>query len=397
MFATELLALAVIIIAVLFRRRSFPADRPVRSVMRASFALLVVTALSAFFSGDAGGWIPVVWLLLGCLLVWSVSVSFRLPVRSAAVALSAGGSLQSALALFQFAVQRVTADKWLGVAEHLPYASGTSVVETVGGRWLRAYGTLPHPNMLGTYLAIAALASLFLFLSVRGRRRLLAGLVAAVNVLGMGLTLSRSAFVGFLVGLAVLLAGHVLIAGRSGRRSVLLAVGLSLTVLLAVSVLLHEPLLTRITATGRLERISVESRLDQYGEAWSLVRLSPWFGVGPGRMPEATAYVLATHRNPWDYQPIHNLPILILVETGIVGLVAWLALVLSLLRLGVRSVLRRAGHESILPLVLLMVLLTVGLFDHFVWSSWFGQLLFWSSSGLLLASVRAAVAKKIPS
>ncbi|HCC22245.1 TPA: hypothetical protein DEP86_02490, partial [Candidatus Uhrbacteria bacterium] len=334
-----------------------------------SFALLVVVALSAFFSGRPDSYIPTAWLLLGYLLTWSIFAFFKLSIRLVAIALSIGGALQFMLALSQFSFQRVIANKWLGIAEHLPDIAGTSVVETINGRWLRAYGSLPHPNMLGTYLAIAALASLFLFLSVRGRWRLLAGLGAMVNILGMGLTFSRSAFVGFLAGLVVLLAGYALVTKRSDRRSVLLVAGFSLTILIAVSALLYEPFLTRIMAIGRLERISIESRLNQYDEAWGLVKMSPWFGVGPGMMPEVSAYVLAMYPNPWDYQPIHNLPILILVETGIVGLIVWLALVLSLLRLGIKTVFRRTGFDSVLPVVLLIVLLTAGLFDHFVWSS----------------------------
>ncbi|MFH2062897.1 MAG: hypothetical protein ABIJ46_01960, partial [bacterium] len=215
LFATQLLAVATVIAGVVARRRPGPLGRPVRSAVRLSFLLTVVVGLSAYLSSFPDSFVQATWLLLGCLLAWSVSVSFRRPMRAAAAALSVGGVMQFVLALSQFSLQRVVANKWLGVAEHLPEISGSSVVETLGGRWLRAYGTLPHPNMLGAYLAIAALASLFLLVSTNDRRwRLLAGLGAAVNILGMGLTFSRSALIGFLVGLVVLVVGQSVVGGR---------------------------------------------------------------------------------------------------------------------------------------------------------------------------------------
>ena len=55
------------------------------------------------------------------------------------------------------------------MAVHKAEELGTSVVETVGAdglgeRWLRAYGGLDHPNILGGILAVALL--LFIILHI---------------------------------------------------------------------------------------------------------------------------------------------------------------------------------------------------------------------------------------
>jgi hypothetical protein len=43
----------------------------------------------------------------------------------------------------------------LGIAQHPVFQGGTSVVEAGGGRWLRAYGTLSHPNILGAFMVVS--------------------------------------------------------------------------------------------------------------------------------------------------------------------------------------------------------------------------------------------------
>jgi len=60
----------------------------------------------------------------------------------------AGVGVQALLGIYQFLAQTAFASKWLGMALHLPGTLGTSVVETASERWLRAYGSLPHPNIL---------------------------------------------------------------------------------------------------------------------------------------------------------------------------------------------------------------------------------------------------------
>ena len=56
--------------------------------------------------------------------------------------------IHAVLGLYQFLSQSTFANKYLGIAMHDPAIVGTSVIETVSGRWLRAYGGLDHPNIL---------------------------------------------------------------------------------------------------------------------------------------------------------------------------------------------------------------------------------------------------------
>lgn len=84
---------------------------------------------------------------------------------------------------------------------------------------------------------------------------------------------------------------------------------------------------------------------------------------------------------PVQWQPIHNIYLLIASEVGILGLLAFLALLF-------RSVKDKLKSENKLELTtvcaLLLSLLVFGLVDHFTWDLQAGRLIFWLVVGLLL-------------
>ena len=95
--------------------------------------------------------------LLGVGLFWLV-VSAYYDRLKLAYAFLGGVMFQAGLGIWQFFSQSSFASKWLGLAAHDPAELGTSVVETLdGGRWLRAYGGLDHPNVLGGLVVIGIL------------------------------------------------------------------------------------------------------------------------------------------------------------------------------------------------------------------------------------------------
>ena len=91
------------------------------------------------------------------------------------------------------------------VATHAPMpAKWVDVHESIA---TRAYSIVENPNGLGAYLAIASLVAAALTLSSLPRRQRIAlGCMTAVLVAGLGATFSRGAWIGFAVGLLVLVA-----------------------------------------------------------------------------------------------------------------------------------------------------------------------------------------------
>jgi O-antigen ligase len=322
------------------------------------------------------------WLALGIAIFVGVRI-VKPSTLIATVALMVGALFQVLLAAVQFTTQHVFASKWLGMARHLPYDSGTFVVGSGDNRWLRAYGTFPHPNELGTYLAIGALLSLaFALREGKWSKRL--GLASAVAcVFGLVLTFSRGAALAFFAGLVALAVPGLICTGKWKPRvtPALIASVIGLIALLSALLVFREPVMTRVTSEGRLEKISIDERGSQMRDAGLLFNEHALLGVGPGMMPYAM-HRMDPERNPYDYQYVHNSALLVAVETGFVGVVIWSVLMLLIAAAACQVSRSGKGKDWIPFLPALGILAVVSLFDHFLWSSWFGHLIFWSLAGL---------------
>jgi O-antigen ligase len=340
------------------------------------------------------------------------------------VALFFGAAVfQAGFGIFQFFAQEVHASKWLGTASQVAADLGSFVVETESGRWLRAYGLLPHPNVYGTLVALGVLAAVGLaghrlVTSAERYRRALAATPAPIGQLarfriwarysplrfyapmpflaaGLLFSFSRTAFVAVMAGFAWLVVGSFSGTAPAVRRVIVPSAVIILTTLVFMGGAYSELLRVRTVAEGRLEQVSVTSRITQANDALNLLFRHPFVGVGMNRMPYRVRYEVDSARSWWLYDYVHDVPLLIAVETGLAGLLAWLAFV----GLSLRGAFRRLSHRG--PTLtgttafaaMFIALLVAGLFDHFLWSSWFGQLIFWIVAGMLQVAVRKAAAK----
>lgn len=324
---------------------------------------------------------PVVWPL--CSLAVAVVACFAVARHKDALAVAArgfvaGGAVQAGLAVWQVFAQVAVASKWLGMAPHAASDLGASVIETADARWLRAYGSFPHPNMLGLYLTVALACAVMLAATARLRWPFVISLPLLAT--GLFFSFSRSALVGLIAGVVIIVVSprdrhEAHVRGKSIAAAVIVAV-----TFVSLSFVFSEQAAARASAYGRLERRSIEDRLSQVVDAALLFGYAPAFGVGMGMSVPWLAFIEPT-RPWWKYEPVHDLPAVIAVETGAAGLLAWLAFVVSSFiasRRGARHVL------SAIPLAAAM--LAAGLFDHFLWTSWQGLALFWIVFGLLIGS-----------
>ena len=122
--------------------------------------------------------------------------------------------------------------------------------------------------------------------------------------------------------------------------------------------------------------------------ALSFIVQNPALGVGIGN------FVWAFQNSqqlvePWMYQPVHNIYLLIAAETGLLGLLAFLIFLFLTIRSAWKY--RFNSKESYL-LFAICFLLLVGLFDHFEWDLQQGQILFWLFLGMLASYVEKPLA-----
>jgi len=389
LFGTQLLA-AMYALAVLFAAGGAAFIREVRRPPALlAIGLSLIGAVSVSQSGDRGySLLAVSWVALGAALFIALlvdrpgqTVFFRGAV--------AGAVLQAGLGSWQFFSQSAPAFKWLGMAEHQAASSGVFVIENAAGRWLRAYGTFGHPNVYGFFIVIGVLACLGLIAvrSARSREPWLA--LLPVLAAGLFCSFSKSAVVALAAGLML----YLLLTARErriGPGSSVWAVALPLlAVFLIIGAIYSGPAWTRVAGQGRLELRSWNERQSLTVDALKLVSGHAALGVGIGEMPAAVWRELADGRSGWDYQNVHNLPLLVLVDTGVVGLLLWLAFIGAIGR-SLWISLRSGSGKVAVPAAMFLAVLTVGMFDHFLWSSWTGQLLFWLVCGLAAVSARGA-------
>ena len=237
--------------------------------------------------------------------------------------------LQGGIATLQFLKQGSLGLHWMGEGWIDPQGQGISVIEAGGRRWLRSYGMMPHPNVLGGYLSMCILICLGAAYSEswRGRRWLWGPL--AIGSLGLFFTFSRSAWLGTAAGLGYMLAiarPWRDIEWRSRRVRQRMALGGALLMLVVIGglVMYGDLLVTRFFRLGNpLEATSIQERIVDIRQAWGLIDDVPLRGTGSGYYIAALWAGVGQDRPP-GFRKVHNTPLLAAAELGIGGAVLWL-------------------------------------------------------------------------
>lgn len=277
----------------------------------------------------------------------------------------AAACLQAVVALLQVAVQEVSPSTLLGVAWHVPWDGPASVVEWTGGRLLRAYGTLPHPNVLGGFLAVGWVLALT---AVRqGRGRYAYSVAAALCAMGLVLTFSRSAWIAAAVGASVILVSAV----SSPRLLLAMTTRFIVAVIPAlVIVLLFLPFTTtRLVASGRLESRSIQERVSTLADGRALAFQHPILGVGAGF---STTALWLSGALP---EPPHAVPLVVFLELGMVGFLLFVWAMIGVVRV---------LTPSPRGLAMLAALAALALLDYYLWTGVSG--LFLGVTAFVLAS-----------
>jgi O-antigen ligase len=184
--------------------------------------------------------------------------------------------------------------------------------------YFRVNSVFWDPNIYGRYLALVAVVAMSAVLWARERRDLaLLTLLVAVLWLGLFPTFSQSSFAALLAGLAVLAAL------KWSLRWTLVAVG-GFAVLGVLVVLFTG-------GRASLDRINIDTsgRANLVSGGIHLFAQRPIYGYGSGSFPKAYREHVETHKAPVSVS--HTEPITIAAEQGILGLAAYIALVLTAL------------------------------------------------------------------
>ena len=269
-------------------------------------------------------------------------------------ALLGGGLLSSVLALRQL---YASTEELAGWADPNSLSAGT----------IRIYGPLGNPNLLAGYLL--PLVPLACIAVLRWRRlsyRLLAAVTALLAGIAILFTYSRGGWLGLLAGLA--LAGMLLLLRGTAhwpplwRRLLPLGSLLIGSIVLALAITQLDPIRTRALSllAGRGDS-SNNFRINVWLGAIEMVQDRPWLGIGPGNAAFNSVYPL--YQQPkFNALSAYSVPLEILVETGVPGLLACLGLLRGSLQRGLR-IHGQQGLIAIGSLAAIGGLLTQGITD----------------------------------
>ena len=243
--------------------------------------------------------------------------------------LLSGGLLSSVLALRQL---YASTEELAGWADPNSMSAGT----------IRIYGTLGNPNLLAGYLLpLLPFAAIALLRWNGFGCRVFAGVTLVLSTIATVLTYSRGGWLGLLAGLAIVV---LLLLVRSTqtwpliwRRLLPLAVLLFGVVVLVFAATQFEPIRTRISSllAGRGDS-SNNFRINVWFAAAEIVRDHPWLGIGPGNAAFNSIYPL--YQQPkFNALSAYSVPLEILVEMGVPGLIACLGLLNAAVRKGLAS------------------------------------------------------------
>lgn len=373
-------------------RRRLAATRSITLPLVALVGWAALTAPSAgdpqlalYFASRLG--------LLGALYV--AIVVWGPPRQVAQLALAASLVIQSTIAITQFARQSDLA--WYSLGEvKLHTTSGYASVISAGGEiWLRGYGLTPHPNILGGILVAGLLALTAPYLRNSSRSRAAWLMVLLISCAGLLVSFSRAAWLGGGVAGAVLIGGILAIRPwrqRFGRAALVPALA-GIIVVVVFAALRWDLVAARLRpAASETETRSITERQVLMDASLSLIRRAPATGIGAGGFSSASVPLLRDVPNTLP-QPVHNLPLLLTAELGVLGGALWLWLMLAPMGLAWRAAgawRARDGPPVQAPADLwtwsltaaLIALAITDLFDFYSWGWPQGRLLRWTFLGL---------------
>ena len=344
------------------------------------FVLFLFSTISVLWSKD---WRTSLYISIHFWLVFLLILSLRDWREAWAVVLyglCAALTIQLVIGFAEFSLQTTDflhsfGTQWPGVLD--PSMPGGSVVELANGlRMLRAYGTLPHPNILGGLVLVTLLGPSALFLFSK-KPNYSALILLSLGLILLVLTFSRSAWLGLVVFVGILL----LKSKYLDRKRLLLLISTIVVTITFALLPLRNFFLTRVVdQTVATEQISTGGRSWVMQQALYVIRESPVIGVGVGSFILELADT-AVEGAP--IEPVHNVFLLLTAELGITGLLLFLGVCISI----VATIVKSRSPAAILAGAVLAGLGTISLFDHYLWTIAPGRVLLGLVLGLWAGQV----------
>lgn len=247
------------------------------------------------------------------------------------------------LAFIQFLSGKSTVFWILGERE---FNLSTPLIATFnwyGEMFLRPYGTFSHPNILAAYFVTTLPFLLYLYFKFgKPAEKKILGISLVIGFMGTILTFSRTAALVLGIQSIIFLKGRV-------------------KLMILIALILFPFLLVRFESALNFDSLSITRREELAEVAINLFYTKPVFGVGLNNFIAEIAHSSLVSGSSRFLQPAHNIFLLTLSETGLIGLSGFLIFFFYPLYLYLNS----KSKTKRVFICLFAIIAFLGLFDHY--------------------------------
>ncbi len=212
--------------------------------------------------------------------------------------------------------------------------------------WRNAF-PLGHPNFISGYLLLVLPLTLTLSVSLTGWRRIITLAASMIVLVDLYVTQSRGGLLGLFVLGIVCLGFWIFKSEGKQKRRVLVTSAIALIILISVVLSSHRAqqiIQLSFSKSDRLPSLQLNidgesaDRIFMAQTAFNIFKSHPWLGVGIGTMSRVYNLYrpIEVGAGASHVQQLHNTPLQILGELGIVGLSVYFLFIAGVVRLWIR-------------------------------------------------------------
>ncbi|MBU0648443.1 hypothetical protein KJ855_04665 [Patescibacteria group bacterium] len=325
-----------------------------------------------------------VFLLFG-YIVLGIGKNWKLLAKVGMFFVS-GVVIQSIWGIMQYWRQSDFGLWWLGESILGRNELGVAKIVVEGEKVVRAYGGLPHANVYSFFLfagLVVLLASVIYSNQLRIIRYswvwgVLLGLVSVGCLVGY----SRSVWVAGIIIVVGFLVEYFFYKKNYELQITNYEFWVPLVMILGVGVWWNWDSVFARTSLDLAGDVSFNVRvwLDQAAD-W-MIDLVYYGGVGLGNFVPTLPYFGGEDISWWMYQPVHNVYKLVFAELGVGGFIFLVLMMVGLVCTVVFS--RVENYPKVFWSSVVIALIWLQFFDHYMWDVWQGQLVFVFLLGMML-------------
>jgi len=250
---------------------------------------------------------------------------------------------------------------YLGERHFNTYSSSIALVNVFGRQLLRPYSTFSHPNSLAGFLVVV-LALTWLKRDFLNRGKSLVFLILTVLLL---LTFSLNAYISLLtLGVFV-----YVFKKQKPTFKFLIKMVFWATIILSVAL----PVVGDFFKERNVSE-SFDKRLELSVASGEMIKENLFLGVGLNNYIYQLPETSIKPKTSWWLQPVHNIFLLMFVETGILGLLAFVYLLKNVIERNMNTA--KGDNSRYVLLMALLVIVLTGFNDHYWLTLQQNQLLF---------------------